>query len=73
MSELPIVSARETLRRLLRAGFVIVGQKGSHVKLWHPITDRRTGVPLHPGDLGRNLLRKIIKQAGLSVEEFIEL
>jgi len=73
MSELPVISARETLQRLLKAGFVVVSQKGSHIKLWHPITDRRTGVPLHPGDLGRNLLRKILKQAGISTKEFTEL
>ena len=73
MSVLPILAAREVLRRLLKAGFRIVSQKGSHVKLWNPLTDQRTGVPLHPGDLGRNLLAKIIKQAGLTIAEFLEL
>ncbi len=68
-----MLAAREVLRRLLKAGFRIVNQKGSHIKLWNPVTDRRTGVPLHPGDLGRNLLTKIIKQAGLTVDEFLKL
>lgn len=73
MSLLPIFSAREVLRRLFKAGFQVQNQKGSHIKLFHPLTGRRTGVPLHPGDLSRSLLREIIKQAGLSLKEFLEL
>lgn len=73
MSILPITSAREVLRKLLRAGFKIVTQKGSHIKLRHATTGRVTNVPLHVGDFGRKLLTKIIKQAGLTIEEFIKL
>ena len=73
MSLLPILAAREVLRRLLKAGFKIQNQKGSHIKLFHPLSGHRTGIPLHPGDLSRNLTREIIKQAGLSLENFLEL
>lgn len=58
MSIIPILTAREVLRRLLRAGFRIVSSKGSHIKLFHPMTEKHTGVPMHPGDLGRKLFRK---------------
>lgn len=73
MSLLPILSAREVLRRLRKSGFQIQNQKGSHIKLFHPLSGRRTGVPLHPGDLNRSLTREIIKQAGLSLKEFLKL
>jgi len=73
MSQLPILAAREVLRRLFKAGFRIQNQKGSHIKLFHPLSGRRTGVPLHPGDLSRGLIREIIKQAGLTIEKFLKL
>ena len=73
MSILPILAAREVLRRLLRAGFRIVTQKGSHIKLFHPVTGKATEVPMHPGDLGRNLIIKILKQAGISIDRFLKL
>lgn len=73
MSIVPILTAREILRRLLRAGFKIVAQKGSHVKLFNKITGKITQVPMHPGDLGRNLLSKILKQAGISIKDFLRL
>ena len=74
MSILPVMSAKEVMRKLQRSGFLFVHAKGSH-RFFHNIaTNRTTSVPLHGGnDIGRNLLRKIIKQAGLSVEEFNKL
>lgn len=73
MSIIPILAAREVLRRLLRFGFKISAYKGSHIKLLNPLTRRRTEIPMHPGDLGRKLIIKIIKQAGLTTEQFLKL
>jgi len=73
MGIIPILAAREVMRRLLRAGFKIVAQKGSHVKLFNKITGRKTEVPMHPGDLGRKLISKILKQAGISIKDFLKL
>lgn len=73
MSVLPVLAAREVLRRLLHAGFRIVGSKGGHLKLYNPLTGRGTEVPMHPGDLGRKLITKILKQAGISVKKFLKL
>jgi predicted RNA binding protein YcfA (HicA-like mRNA interferase family) len=67
------MAAREVLRRLLRSGFIVKTIKGSHYKLFNPRTGRITEVALHPGDLGRGILTKIIKQAGLTVKEFLDL
>jgi predicted RNA binding protein YcfA (HicA-like mRNA interferase family) len=63
--------ARKVLRALEALGFEIVRQKGSHVFLRHP-DGRTTTVPVHPGeDIGRGLLRKVIRDAGVDVEEFL--
>jgi predicted RNA binding protein YcfA (HicA-like mRNA interferase family) len=62
-------SAREVLRRLLKAGFVEVRQSGSHKVLRHP-DGRMTYVAMHPGDVPTGTFRSILKQAGISTEEF---
>lgn len=62
-------SAREILRRLLKAGFIEVRQSGSHKVLRHP-DGRMTYVAMHPGDVPTGTFRAILKQAGLTREEF---
>ena len=57
---------------LRRAGFSVKGQKGSHVKLRRG--DTVVTVPVHGSkDLKRPTVHGIIKDAGLTVEDFIEL
>jgi predicted RNA binding protein YcfA (HicA-like mRNA interferase family) len=65
-------SAREVLAKLMRAGFVEVRQAGSHKVLRHA-DGRQTYVAMHPGDLPTGTFRKILKQAGLSEEQFHNL
>lgn len=65
-------SAREVLRRLQRAGFVIRCQSGSHVVLRHP-DGRQTYVAAHPGDIPKGTFHSILKQAGLTEEDFQNL
>jgi predicted RNA binding protein YcfA (HicA-like mRNA interferase family) len=71
MPPLPVVSGEEVCRALERAGFVRVSQKGSHVKMKHA-DGRLAIVPLH-GEIAFGTLRSILRQAGLSVEEFLAL
>ena len=74
MPRLPVVTGAETVRALERGGFVFQRQSGSHVQLKHPGTRRRASVPVHSGeDLPRGTLAGILKDAGLSVEEFVTL
>jgi predicted RNA binding protein YcfA (HicA-like mRNA interferase family) len=65
-------SAREILRRLLKAGFVEVRQSGSHKVLRHP-DGRLTYVAMHPGDVPTGTFRAMLKQARLTQEEFDNL
>ena len=74
-ARLPSLKALAVIRALERAGFEVVRSVGRHHRLVHkqdPI--RATTVPVHKGrDLPRPILRAIIKQAGLSVDEFVNL
>jgi predicted RNA binding protein YcfA (HicA-like mRNA interferase family) len=71
---LPVVTAREAIRALERASFVVSRQAGSHCRLIHANDPaRKVTVPVHGGDLKRGTLRAIIAQAGLTVGEFAAL
>lgn len=72
MPKLPHVSGREAIRALERLGFAQVRQRGSHVILKRTAHQRTTGcvVPLHP-ELATGTLRGILKQAGVSAEDFV--
>ncbi len=73
MSRLPALKPRQVVTALRRIGFVEHHQKGSHLFLWNPQSRRMTTVPQHPGDLKMGTLRAIVKQAGLSEDEFLGL
>ncbi len=70
---LPQVTAKKLIRALLRADFIQDHQTGSHIALYNPKTGKQTTVPFHSGDLNRPLLKAIIKQAGLTEDEFRKL
>jgi len=55
-----------------RAGFVVYRQRGSHITLVRQDPPVQTTVPNHK-ELDRGTLRSIIRQAGLTVEEFVAL
>ena len=65
-------SAKEVLRVLVRAGFTERRQSGSHKILRHP-DGRQTYVAVHTKDIPEGTFHKILKQAGLSEEEFKKL
>ncbi len=74
MAQLPSLTARKVVRALKRAGFVEDRQKGSHLILIHPESNARTVVPMHSGrTIKEPLLRAIVRDAGLRVQEFLEL
>ncbi|MCK4444612.1 MAG: type II toxin-antitoxin system HicA family toxin [Thermoplasmata archaeon] len=74
MTKLPSISGREAIKALRKAGFVVVRQKGSHVRLKKTTKEGpiKLTIPMHP-TLKKGTLSRIIKDAGLTVEEFAEL
>ena len=72
MPKLPVISGSECIRALLRADFQVDRQAGSHVTLVRGGT--HVTVACHAGkDLKPGILRAIIRQASMTVEEFSEL
>lgn len=58
---------------LKKAGFVAKRQRGSHLVLWHETKRLTTLVALHGADLPDPTLKKILRQAGLTTDDLIEL
>jgi predicted RNA binding protein YcfA (HicA-like mRNA interferase family) len=74
MAELPVLRSREVVAALGRAGFFVHHQSGSHAVLRHRTdASRRVTVPMHSRDLKRGTLRSIVREAGLSVDQFVRL
>lgn len=72
MPKLPRVSGDETIRALERLGFVLARQRGSHAIMKKVLDDRAVGcaVPRHK-ELAVGTLRGILKQADVSIEDFV--
>ena len=70
--ELPALRAREVVRALEKAGFSRWRQKGSHLTMFREADRRALTIPIHfSKTVPKGALRAIIKQAGLSPEEFL--
>ena len=71
---LPRSTPREVIRALERAGFFVHHSTGSHRALRHPDKpELRVVIAYHNRELKRGTLHAIIKQAGLTLERFLEL
>lgn len=73
MPKLPVLTGKTVINALEKIGFQAVRQKGSHVQM-----EREDGhlvtIPVHAGKtIGKGLLRKILRDAELTREEFIAL
>ena len=73
MPPLPVVSGTQAVKAFEKVGYVLSHQNGSHMILRHTQPPHRhLSVPNHR-ELGKGLLRGLIRDAGLSVEQFINL
>jgi predicted RNA binding protein YcfA (HicA-like mRNA interferase family) len=73
LPKLPKVTAREAIRALRRDGWQIAHQVGSHAHLMHSTKPGKVTVPVHGGDIRDGTLRSILKQAGLTPDQFRNL
>lgn len=71
--ELGNVRPAHVVSALVKAGLVVKRQTGSHVIMYKPGTPRPVTVPMHRKDLPIGTIRAIIRQAGLTVDEFVNL
>lgn len=74
MPRLPVVSGKEVIKALSKAGFSVVRQKGSHVRLEKIQGEKiiKLTVPFH-NELKKGTLSKIVNDAGMTMEDFIRL
>lgn len=71
MARLPVISGDKFVKAVAPVGFSVDRTQGSHMILIGP-AGRRLTVPRHR-ELGRGLLRALIRDAGLTREEFLDL
>jgi predicted RNA binding protein YcfA (HicA-like mRNA interferase family) len=72
MSKLPKLSGRECIKALSQVGFYFKRQEGSHIILRRDDPFAQLVVPDHT-ELDKGTLRAIIRQSGLSIDEFVKL
>lgn len=71
-SSLPSVSGSQTVKALVRAGWTVARQRGSHVILIKSGELANISVPQHD-ELSKGTLKSIIQAAGITAEQFAEL
>ena len=71
MSRLPVCSGADAVKAFRHIGYEVDHQTGSHIILRHP-SQRRLTVPNHR-ELAKGTLRALIREAGLTKEQFTDL
>jgi len=74
MPKLPLISAKEAIKAFEKLDYQIILQKGSHIRMRHK-TDknkRTLTIPNHK-IIGKGLLRKLLRDAELTVEDLLKL
>jgi len=74
MPKLLLISGKQSVKFFQNLGYKVVRQKGSHIRLHHPSNHNRfpLTIPKHK-TLGKGLLRKLLRDAKISKEEFLDL
>jgi predicted RNA binding protein YcfA (HicA-like mRNA interferase family) len=67
LPEVPVLKPKKLVAALKRPGFYEVRQSGSHLQLKRG--NLRVTVPVHPGDIDPRVLRSILRQAHLTVDD----
>lgn len=73
MDKINPLPAKKVIKILEKIGFRLIRQKGSHLFMRHP-DGRTTLITVHLGeDIGKGMIRKIINDAKITREEWLEL
>ena len=74
MPKLPLISAKEAIKAFEKIGYQVVRQRGSHIRMHHKIdvNKRPITIPNHK-TLGKGLLRKLLRDCELNIEQFLQL
>ena len=72
--KLPVISGKDAVKVFEKLGYVQVRQTGSHIRMKH-ISDRSKislTIPNHKV-LGKGLLRKLLRDVDISIEDFVRI
>jgi len=69
--KLPLISGRKAIKIFTKIGYRVKRQRGSHIRLHHP-NKKPITIPDHK-ILGRGLLRKLLRDSEISLNEFLKL
>jgi predicted RNA binding protein YcfA (HicA-like mRNA interferase family) len=69
MSNTPSLTSKDIIKILQQKGFLLDRSRGSHQIWLHPVTRKRTIIPVHNKDLPVGTLYAILKQAGINKDE----
>ena len=69
MSQLKIITSSRMCKLVEGLDFIAVRQKGSH-RFYRHSDGRTTVIPMHVGDLDRSLVRKILRDIDISIDEY---
>ena len=72
MSKLPLTTAKQLCKIIEKYGFYKIRQRGSHA-FYSDGFGNSTVIPMHQGDLKRGLIRGVLNDTGLSIEEYERL
>lgn len=72
MGKLGNISGKEAVRVFSKAGWLAIGQVGSHLVMVKPGARANLSIPQHK-ELSIGTLRGLIRSAGMTVDEFLEL
>lgn len=71
--KIPRITAHKAIKVLEKVGFILVRQSGSH-RIYKNKEGKRITIPYHPGkDLHPKIVKSILEETDLTVEEFMEL
>lgn len=70
-AKLPVVKPKQAVKILLKIGFIKKRQTGSHLIMSK--SGKIVPIPIHTKDLKKGVLKSIIKQSGLTLQEFLKL
>lgn len=74
MPKIPIISGEKLIKALKKDNFILNRIRGSHHILIHKEKQVTVSVPFHKGKtLGKGITLAIIKDAGLTIEDFLKL
>ncbi len=74
MAKLPVVTGDKVVKAFSKVGWIVARQKGSHIIMVKEGSPVILTIPVHKNKpVKRGTLRDLIKDAGLTVEEFCRL